>query len=135
MGDVTGLFLTILIAADVARCESGARFDDAAVVLEVARGRARDSGRSLLSVLVERHQFALGCPVTPREWRVRHLVTGVRAVLGIGEAPAWASEARFYCGPSDRADRCHERRKGRVGAVVHTFFRRYVGGPSDDPEN
>lgn len=23
---------------------------------------------------------------------------------------------------------------GRVGAIVHTFYRAYVGGPPDDPE-
>jgi len=132
---MTGLLLTIILAADVARCESGVRFDDAAVVLEVARGRARDSGRSLLAVLVERHQFAIGCPATPRQWRVRHFVAGVHAVLGISKTPAWASDARFYCGPSDRPGRCHERRSGRVGAVLHTFYRGYVGGPPDDPEN
>ena len=42
---MTALMLTALLAADVARCESGDRLDDAAAVLAVARGRALDSGR------------------------------------------------------------------------------------------
>ena len=132
---MTALLLTALLAADVARCESGDRLDDAAAVLAVARGRALDSGRSLLSVLTERHQFAVGCPAEPRLLRVRHLIIGAKAALGIVEAPAWSMEARFYCGPSDAPGACHERRSGRVGAIVHTFYRAYVGGPPDDPED
>lgn len=131
---MTGLILAALVAADVARCESGDRLDDAAAVLAVASGRALDSGRGLLAVLTERHQFAFGCPASPRTLRIRHLIIGAKAALGIVEAPVWAFDARFYCGPSDTPGACHERRSGPVGSIVHTFYRGYVGGPPDDPE-
>lgn len=114
------LLLSALLAADVARCESGHRFDDGAAVLQVALNRARAWRRPLISVLRQPHQFASGCPWAPRTWSVRHLRLGFAAAMGTLRAPAWASMAFEYLGPSDRAGLAATRGPV-VGAIVHTF--------------
>lgn len=113
---------TAIIAADVARCESGWRFDDGAVVLQVASNRAREWRRSLLSVLTQRAQFARACPAFPRAWSMRHLALGIEAAAGTLRAPAWAGRVKFYCGPSDRPAFCQDLRLRPAGRVVHTFY-------------
>lgn len=118
--------VTAFTAADVARCESSARLDDAAVVLQVARNRAREWRRPLLRVLTQPNQFARGCPSSIRTWSWRHLWLGLRAAsMDVG--PTWSMRALFYCGPSD-GQSCWSRRAGPVGRVVHTYFTSWSDG-------
>ena len=112
-----------LIGADVARCESSARYDDGAVVLRVALNRARDWRRPLWRVLTQPRQFAHFCPLQARPFSWRHVQLGWAMARGTLQAPAWSLEARFYCGPSDTQERCHKRRYGAAGAIVHVFYR------------
>ena len=113
---------TILLAlalADIARCESSRDFRDGAAVVEVALGHFRRGG---FDALTRPGAFALGCPLEPRRPALEHLVLGVRGVLGLGKAPRWAKEARFFCAPRARPGRCHERRVGALGRLTHTFY-------------
>ena len=118
---VTWLVATALVAADVARCESGHRFDDGAAVLEVARTRARLWRRPLLSVLLQPWQHRHGCPTRPRTWHWRHLELGARAVTGQLQAPAFTRVALHYVGDYDVPDQCERWRAVPVGRVVHTY--------------
>lgn len=111
---------TVIVAADVARCESSARLDDGAVVLQVALNRARAWRRPLLDVMTQPWQFARGCPVWPRMPSVGHLRLGVAAALGTLRVPAWARGAFEYLGPSDRGGLASTRGPV-VGRIVHTF--------------
>ena len=112
--------VTALVAANVARCESSARLDDGAAVLQVALNRARAWRRSLLDVLMQPRQFAWRCPVWPRTPSMRHLRMGIAAARGTLQAPAWASSAFEYLGPSDRPELVATRGPV-VGRLVHTF--------------
>ena len=115
--------LTILTAADVARCESSHAFSDGAAVLQVGINRARRSGRSLLYELTRPRQFARGCPTAPRTWHPRHLVLGWQAATDSLDVPAWARRALHYCGRHDTT-RCTERRGDVVGTLIHSFHER-----------
>ena len=112
--------VTALVAANVARCESSARFDDGAAVLQVALNRAKSWRRSLLDVLTQSRQFAWQCPVWPRTPSMRHLRMGIAAVRGTLQAPAWALSAVEYLGPSDRPELVATRGPV-VGRILHTF--------------
>lgn len=115
--------VTALVAANVARCESSARFDDGAAVLQTALNRARAWRRSLLDVLTQPGQFAWRCPLWPRSLDARHLRMGIAAARGTLQAPAWASGAFEYLGPSDRPALTATRGPA-VGRLVHTFHGR-----------
>lgn len=121
MTTLAHILLTILTAADVARCESSHAWADGAAVLQVARNRARRSGRPPLHELTRPAQFARGCPAAPRTWHPRHLVLGWQAVTGTLVVPAWARRALHYTGPHDRAGMCARWRVVLVGRVVHVF--------------
>lgn len=112
--------VTVFVAANVARCESSARYDDGAAVLQTALNRAKAWRRSLLSVLTQRRQFAWDCPVWPRTPALQHLRMGVAAALGTLRAPEWAAGSFEYLGPSDRAE-LTATRGPEVGRLVHTF--------------
>lgn len=114
------LILTILISADVARCESGPRFDDGAVVLQTAVNRARLWGRPLLDVLRQPRQFARGCAWSPRTWSLRHVRLGIDAALWRLDAPPWAFKAVEYLGPSDSPE-LTATRGPLLGCIVHCF--------------
>lgn len=120
---VAALVQTVYVAADVARCESSARYDDGAVVLQTAANRARKWRRPLLSILLQRAQFAHGCPERPRTWSPRHLVLGIEAATGNLRVPTWARDAMLYCGPSDTPAACQDLRRDPVGRVVHVYYR------------
>lgn len=113
--------LLVALLADIARCESGHDFADGEVVVAVAQNRYRDGG---FQSLTRPQAFALGCPAAPRTPHWRHLAIAVRAVLGLGKAPRWAREARFFCAPRATPGRCHERRLGALGRLTHTFYAR-----------
>ncbi len=113
--------LTILTAADVARCESSHAFRDGAAVLQVGLNRARRSGRTLLEELTRPRQFARGCPTAPRTWHPRHMLLGLQAATDSLDVPAWARRALHYTGPSDRAGMCARWRVVPVGAIRHVF--------------
>lgn len=113
--------LTILTAADVARCESSHAFADGAAVLQVGLNRARRSGRTLLEELTRPRQFARGCPTAPRTWHPRHLVLGLQAATDSLDVPGWARRALHYTGPSDRAGMCQRWGMLSGPAIKHTF--------------
>ena len=114
---------TVFVAANVARCESSARYDDGAVVLQTALNRARAWRRSLLGVLVQPRQFSWRCPVWPRTPALEHARLGLAAALGTLHAPPWARGAFEYLGPSD--DPALASTRGAVvGRLLHTFHGR-----------
>lgn len=114
---------TAFVAANVARCESSARYDDGAAVLQTAVNRARAWRRSLLDVLTQPRQFAWRCPVWPRTPAVQHVRMGLAAALGTLQAPEWAGQAFEYLGPSD-SPALAATRGPIVGRIVHTFHGR-----------
>lgn len=105
----------IYLAASVARCESSARYDDGAVVLQTLRNRG-----GLLEAL-RPHQFAVACPATLRTWSPRHVVLALQAAAGTLPVPDWARRAWHYTGRADRPGMCQRWRAEVVGRVVHTF--------------
>lgn len=115
--------MTAFVAANVARCESSARYDDGAAVLQTAVNRARAWRRSLLDVLTQPRQFAWRCPVWPRTPSMQHVRMGLAAAMGTLQAPAWASAAFEYLGPAD-SPALASTRGPVVGRIVHTFHGR-----------
>ena len=113
--------LLALALADIARCESSRDFRDGAAEVDE---RHLDDRRGGFAALTRPGAFAIGCPLEPRRPAFEHLVLGLRGVLGIGKAPRWAKEARFFCAPRARPGRCHERRAGALGRLTHTFYSR-----------
>jgi hypothetical protein len=112
---------TVYTAANVARCESSARYDDGAAVLATAMTRARTWKRPLLAVLRQRYQFATSCPWSPRTWSWRHVHLGIEAASGTLRAPEWTRRAFHYCN-AEPAETCANRRGEFVGQVVHSFY-------------
>ena len=112
---------TVYTAANVARCESSARYDDGAAVLATAMTRARTWKRPLLTVLRQRYQFATSCPWSPRTWSWRHVQLGIEAASGTLRAPEWTRLAFMYCGAFETA--CLASRGPIVGRLAHTFHR------------
>ena len=126
MEDVVEDVRQVVVAADVARCESGHNWGDGAVVLQTALNRAKKWGGSLIGQLTAPNQFAFGCPRYPRTWAVKHLHLGILAVADDLPVPPWARRSLFYCGPSDRPGDCQDRRSDPVGEVIHTFYARWA---------
>jgi len=110
---------TAYTAANVARCESSARYDDGAAVLATAMTRARTWKRPLLTVLRQPYQFATACPWWPRTWSWRHAQLGIEAAAGTLTAPEWTRESVQYCGPTEA--QCRASRGRVVGVIVHSF--------------
>ncbi len=134
MTTLASILLAVFGGADTACAESGRRYDDGAVVLQVVENRRRSGWArydgTRLDALYKRWQHAHGCTGHRGPLTLRHLRLGFTWALGRPMlVPAWAERAVFYCGNYDAPGVCSSRGEvERVGVVLHRFYALRRGG-------
>lgn len=93
------ILATAAYAGDVACGESSQVWHDAHAVMQVARNRALTNGRTLVQVLARPAQFAAPCSASARrrDLHLRHVLVGLRAIVGALDVPEGMDEARWFC--------------------------------------
>ncbi len=128
MTTLASVLLAVFGGADTACAESGRRYDDGAVVLQVVENRRRSGWArydgTRLDALYKRWQHAHGCTGQRGPLTLRHLRLGLTWALGRPlPVSSWARRAVFYCGSYDRPGTCSGRGDvERVGTVLHRFY-------------
>lgn len=134
MTTLASILLAVFGAADTACAESGRRYDDGAVVLQVVENRRRSGWArydgTRLDALYKRWQHAHGCTGARGPLTVQHLRLGLAWALGRPlSTPGWAGAGMWYCGLHDAPGTCARRGDvEQVGAVLHRFYALRRGG-------